>query len=101
MIKLSRIFFVLAFLFTILYIPLGYVFISFSEAKVHFLHLFVSFSFITLLIHYLISGQINFSIYKMIKDPVNLFWLISILLFIGIVISTLFSTLPYVSFFWW
>ena len=107
MIKLSRFFFVLAFLFTILYIPLGYVFISFSEAKVHFLHLFVSFSFITLIIHYLISGQINFfekkynnfSIYKMIKDPVNLFWLISILLFIGIVISTLFSTLPYVSFF--
>ena len=107
MIALSRYLFFLAITFTIVYIPIGYSFFSFSEPKTYFLHIFVVLCIVILLIHKFILGNVNLfdndyfngSLLEIVRNPIKLFGLISILLVFGIICSTILSPIPYLSFF--
>ncbi len=107
MIALSRYIFFLAITLTIVYIPIGYSFFSFSEPKTYFLHIFVILCIVILLIHKFILGNVNLfdndyfngSLLEIVRNPIKLFGLISILLVFGIICSTILSPIPYLSFF--
>ena len=97
MIALSRYLFFLAITLTIVYIPIGYSFFSFSEPKTYFLHIFVILCIVILLIHKFILGNVNLfdndyfngSLLEIVRNPIKLFGLISILLVFGIICSTI------------
>ena len=104
---LSKYFFLFAFAFNILFIPLDKNFYTFTEAKTYIFHIFIIFSFLSLLINQVIREDfslqrfeyIGVSLKEIIKNPLYSFFFTVILIIFGIICSTILSPIPYVSFF--
>ncbi len=93
---LSKYFFLFAFAFNILFIPLDKNFYTFTEAKTYIFHIFIIFSFLSLLINQVIREDfslqrfeyIGVSLKEIIKNPLYSFFFTVILIIFGIICST-------------